>query len=78
MGLNITEARCPILALSHGNNILLFRQQVTSSPTPTQKSKGQKQELSRKSESKTSKTGGGKVWKKPDVQAKVGERATSS
>ena len=36
---------------------------VTSSPTPTQKGKGQKQELNRKSESKTSKSGG-KGWEK--------------
>ena len=56
----------------------LFDYKVTSSPTPTQKGKGQKQESSRKLESKTSKTSGGKGWKKPDTQAKVGERATSS
>ena len=37
---------------------------VTSSPTPTQKGKGQKQESNLKSESKTSKSGG-KGWKKP-------------
>ena len=56
----------------------LFDYKVTSSPTPTQKGKDQKQELSRKSESKTSKSSGGKGWKKPDTQAKVRERATSS
>ena len=56
----------------------LFDYKVTSSPTPTQKGKGQKQESSRKSESKTSKSSGGKGWKRPDAQAKVGERATSS
>ena len=51
---------------------------VTSSPTPTQNRKGQKQESNRKSESKTSKSRG-KGWKKPqDTQAKVGERGTSS
>ena len=56
----------------------LFNYKVTSSPTPTQKGKGQKHESSRKSESKTSKSSGGKGWKRPDTQAKVGERATSS
>ena len=51
---------------------------VTSSPTPTQKGKGQNKESNRKLDSKTSKSGG-KGWKKPqDTQAKVGERATSS
>ena len=30
------------------------------------------------SKSKPSKMSGGKSWKKPDTQAKVGERATSS
>ena len=56
----------------------LFDYKVTSSPTPTQKGKDQKQESSRKVESKTSKTSGGKGWKRLDSQAKVGERATSS
>ena len=56
----------------------LFDYKVISSSTPTQKGKGQKQESSWKLESKTSKTSGGKGWKKPDTQAKVGERATSS
>ena len=51
---------------------------MTSSPTPTQKGNGQKQESSRKSESKISKSSGGKGWKKPNTQANVGERATSS
>ena len=49
-----------------------------TSPTPTQKGKGQKQESSRKTKSKTFKKSGGKGWKKLDAQAKVGERATSS
>ena len=56
----------------------VFDYKVTSSPTPTQKGKGKKQESSQKSESKTSKTSGGKGWKKHDTQAKVGERAISS
>ena len=51
---------------------------MTSSPTPTQKGKGQKQELSWKSDTKTFKKNGGKGWKKPGAQAKVGERTTSS
>ena len=51
---------------------------VTSSLTPTQKGKGQNKESNRKSESKTSKSGG-KGWKKPqDTTAKVGERGTPS
>ena len=49
---------------------------MTSSPTPTQMGKGQKLESSQKSESKSFKKNGGKGWKKPDAQAKVG--ATSS
>ena len=69
MCLNRTEeARCPRLALSHGSNGL---------PIRLQKGKGQKQESSWKSESKTSETSGGKGWKKSDTQSKVGERATS-
>ena len=56
----------------------LFDYKVTSSPTPTQKWKIQKQESSRKLESKTYKTSRGKGWKRPDTQTKVGERATSS
>ena len=51
---------------------------MTSSPTPTQKGKGQKQESSRKSELKTSKKNGGKDWKKPNAQVKVAERENSS
>ena len=51
---------------------------VTSSFTPTQKGKGHNKELNRKSDAKTSKSGG-KGWKKPqDTQAKVGEKGTSS
>ena len=56
----------------------LFDYKVTSSPTPTQKGKDKRQESSRKVESKTFKTSGGKGWKRPDTQAKVGERETSS
>ena len=51
---------------------------LTSSSTPTQKGKGQKQESIQKSNMKNFKKNGGKGWKKPDAQAKVGERATSS
>ena len=54
----------------------LFDYKVISSPTPTQKAKGQ--ESSRKSESKTYKSNGGKGLKKPDTKAKVGEGETSS
>ena len=51
---------------------------VTSSSTPTQKGKGHSKELNRKSDGKTFKSGG-KGWKKPqDMQAKVGEKGTSS
>ena len=51
---------------------------VTSSSTPTQKGKGHNKESNRKSDAKTSKSGG-KGWKKPqDMQAKVGEKGTSS
>ena len=52
----------------------LFDYKITSSPTPTQKGKVQKQESSRKLESKTFKKNEGKEWKKLDVYAKVGER----
>ena len=51
---------------------------MTCSPTPTQKGKGQKQESSQKLEAKTSKTSGGKGWKRTNTQDKVGERVTSS
>ena len=51
---------------------------TSSSPTPTQKGKSQKQESSQKSDTKTFKKNGGKGWKKPDAQAKVGDRTTSS
>ena len=51
---------------------------VTSSSTPTQKGRGQNKESNRNSDGKTSKSGG-KGWKKPpDMQAKVGEKGTSS
>ena len=51
---------------------------VTSSSTPTQKGKGPNKESNRKSDAKTSKSGG-KGWKKSqDMQAKVGEKGTSS
>ena len=51
---------------------------VTSSSTPTQKGKGHNKESNRKSDAKTSKSGG-KGWKKPqDMQTKVGEKGTSS
>ena len=51
---------------------------VTSSSTPNQKGKGHNKESKRKSDGKTSKSGG-KGWKKPqDMQAKVGEKGTSS
>ena len=56
----------------------LSNYRVTSSSTPTQKGKGQNKESNRKSKTKTSKSGG-KGWKKPrDMQAKVGEKGTSS
>ena len=48
----------------------LFDYKVTSSPTPTQKAKGQ--ESSQKSESKTSKSNGGKGLKKPIHKLKWG------
>ena len=51
---------------------------LTSSPTPTQKRKGQKQDSNRKTNPKTFKKSEGKGWKRPDMQAKVGEMATSS
>ena len=51
---------------------------VTSSSTPTQKGKGHNKESNRKLDGKTSKSGG-KGWKNPqDMQAKVGEKGTSS
>ena len=40
---------------------------MTSSPTPTRKGKGQKQESSRKLEAKTSKMSGDKGWKRPNT-----------
>ena len=55
----------------------LLDYKVNPSPTPTQKGKGQKPESHRKSEKKTSKSGGN-GWKKPDGKAKVGERGASS
>ena len=69
---------CPRLSLSHGSCNHLFDYKVTSSPTLTQKGKGQKQESIWNLESKASKSSGGKGWKKPDTQAKEGEKATSS
>ena len=64
------------LAMAATNYLVDYK--MTSSPTPTQKGKGQKQESSWKSESKTSKKNGGKGWKKPNAHTTVGERATSS
>ena len=55
----------------------LVDDKMTSSSTPTQKGKGQKQESNRKSDTKTFKKNGGKGWKKPDAQAKVVDKATS-
>ena len=55
----------------------LLDYKVNPSPTPTQKGKGPKLESNRKSEKKTSKSGG-KGGKKPERQAKVGEKGASS
>ena len=51
---------------------------MTSSPPPTQKGKGQKPKSSRKSNMKAFRKNEGKGWKKPNAQANVGGRATSS
>ena len=56
----------------------LVNYKMTSSPTPTQKGKGQKHESSWKMNPKAFKKSGGRGWKKTNSHAKVGERATSS
>ena len=59
------------LAMTVANCLVDYK--MTSSSTPTQKGKRQKQESNRKLDTKTFKKNGGKGGKKPDAQAKVGE-----